>query len=81
MATRGRDFGEIWPCYPYGESHFDICAHVPAQHHPLYLNNTCIEFVIGYPLRCTLSYPNWVFVFMASVNYTSRCHQDAMALF
>ncbi len=31
--------------------------------------------------RCTLSYPNWVFVFMASVNYTSRCHQDAMALF
>ncbi len=32
-------------------------------------------------IRCTLSYPNWVFVFMASVNYTSRCHQDAMALF
>ncbi len=24
--------------------------------------------------RCTFSYPNWVFVFMASVNYISRCH-------
>ncbi len=33
------------------------------------------------PLRCTLSSPNWVLVFMASVNYTSSCHQDAMALF
>ncbi len=26
--------------------------------------------------RCTLSYPNWVFVFMASVNYISRCHDS-----
>ena len=25
--------------------------------------------------RCTFSYPNWLFVFMASVNYTSRCHK------
>ncbi len=25
-------------------------------------------------IRCTLSNPNWVFVFMASVNYISRCH-------
>ncbi len=24
--------------------------------------------------RCTFSYPNLVFVFMASVNYISRCH-------
>ena len=24
--------------------------------------------------RCTFSYPNWMFVFMASVNHISRCH-------
>ncbi len=31
------------------------------------------------PFRCTLSYPNWVFVFMASVNYISRCHVTFMS--
>ncbi len=32
------------------------------------------EFNRGTNFRCTFSYPNWVFVFMASVNYISRCH-------
>ncbi len=28
--------------------------------------------------RCTLSYLNWVFVFMASVNYISRCNGSTL---
>ncbi len=31
-------------------------------------------FPLWTAIRCTFSYPNWVFVFMASVNYIWRCH-------
>ncbi len=44
--------------------------------HNLYIISICIILATSNIslYRCTFSYPTWVFVFIASVNYKSRCH-------